>query len=180
MTNEELLVQLNAALVDARAAAANANAAAATANAAANQASAGSAAGVAGARTQSNVEQAAVTDAILKTISQQTESDINVPEAWQANVKRTYDLHQSSDFESANRNRVHFDQMIVQLQTHLADVNHLTLQALANNQNQSNLNNTLSIDRSWNINETDLAAKAAAIATDGIWAKMIAAGVAPK
>lgn len=56
MTNEELLVQLNAALVDVRAAVANANAAANTANAAANQASSGAAAGVAGARTQSNVE----------------------------------------------------------------------------------------------------------------------------
>jgi len=46
----------------------------------------------------------------------------------------------------------------------------LTVTNLANNQNQSNLNNTLSIDRAWNINETDLAAKSAAIITDAVLA----------
>jgi hypothetical protein len=180
MTNEELLVVINAAIADARAAAAAANVAAA----AANQASSGAAAGVAGARTQSNVEQAAVTDAMLKSISQQTESDINVPEAWQANVKRTYDVHQSVDIESMQRNRVHFDAMITQQATHLANLNQLTLQSLANNQNQSNLANTqainsqaLSIDRQWNINETDLSAKSAAVLTDAILSRV---AVAPK
>ena len=143
MTNEELLVLLNAAIADARAAATNANAAANTANAAANQNSAGSAAGVAGARTQSNVEDL------------QVGSDINVPEAWSANVKRTYDIHQSYDMESMQRNRLHFDAIVSEQTKHLSQVHALNLQSIANNQNQSNLNNTLSIDRSWNVNETD-------------------------
>lgn len=168
LTNDELVATLTQAIAAANAAASNANAAAATANAAANQASAGAASGVAGARTQSNAEQASFNDAMSKVIQQQVESDIDTPEAWKANVKRTYDVHQSMDSESFSRNRVHFDNMIVQLQTHLANVNQLTLQSLANNQNQSNLNNTLSIDRAWNINETDLSAKSAAVLTDAI------------
>jgi len=45
--------------------------------------------------------------------------------------------------------------MVSEQTKHLANLNQLTLQSLANNQNQSNLNNTLSIDRSWNVNETD-------------------------
>jgi len=173
MTDKELLVVLNAAIADARAAAAAAN----TAAASANQASAGSAAGVAGARTQSNVEQADVSKSALNVIADQVESDIDTPEAWKANVKRTYDVHQSADMESFSRNRVHFDGMVTQLQTHLANINQLTLQSLANNQNQSNLNNTLSIDRSWNINETDLSAKSAAVLTDAILSR---AAITPK
>jgi len=130
--------------------------------------------GVAGARTQSNVEQASMNDAILKSVSQNIDSDIGVTEAWSANVKRTYDIHQTFDTEVMVRNRTHFDTMITQLQTHIANLNQMTIQSLANNQNQSNLNNTLSIDRSWNINETDLAAKSAAIITDKVLAAMAA------
>ena len=182
MNDAELLAAVTKAVAEANAAAANANTAAASANAAANQASAGSSSGVAGARTQSNME--AAVDRAMSTVQQlqqaQVESDIDTPEAWKANVKRTYDVHQTYDMEVMVRNRTHFDALITQLQTHLANVNQMAIQALANNQNQSNLNNTLSIDRAWNINETDLAAKAAAIATDALWAKMIAAGVAPK
>ena len=174
MTDQDLLSATLEAIARANAAATNANVAAATANAAANQSSAGAAAGVAGARTQSNVEQASLNDAIMKTVTQNIDSDIGVTEAWSANVKRTYDLHQSADFEATGRNRVHFDTLITQLFTHLANVNQLTLQSIANNQNQSNMNNTLAIDRSWNINETDLAAKAAAALTDKILAAMAA------
>ena len=152
-TEIELLQELTDAIAKAEAAAANASAAATTANAAADQASAGSAAGVAGARTQSNAEQASVNDTIFKSVQQ--DSDIGIPEAWSANVKRTYDLHQTDDFEARMRNRVQFDAIISEQTKHLANLNQLTLQSLANNQNQSNLNNTLSIDRSWNVNETD-------------------------
>jgi len=176
MSNDELLAQLNNAIARAEASVVAANAAATTANAAAaaNQASAGSLGGVAGARTQSNVEQASMNDAILKSVSQNIDSDIGVTEAWSANVKRTYDIHQTFDTEVMVRNRTHFDTMITQLQTHIANLNQMTIQSLANNQNQSNLNNTLSIDRSWNINETDLAAKSAAIITDKVLAAMAA------
>jgi len=152
-TEIELLQELTDAIAKAEAAAVNASAAATTANAAADQASAGSAAGVAGARTQSNAEQASVNDTIFKSVQQ--DSDIGIPEAWSANVKRTYDLHQTDDFEARMRNRVQFDAIISEQTKHLANLNQLTLQSLANNQNQSNLNNTLSIDRSWNVNETD-------------------------
>lgn len=188
LSNEELVKMFTAAIAAANAAAANANAAAATANAAANQASSGAVAGVAGARTQSNVEaQSAVADAVKNTldvIQNQVDSDVDTTEAWKANIKRTYDVHQTMDVESANRNRVHFDSMITQMQTHLANLNQLTLQSLANNQNQSNLANTqaintqaLSIDREWNINETDLSAKSAAVLTDAILSKVV---VTPK
>lgn len=174
----QLLEQIRAATAAATAAAVNANAAANTANAAANQASSGAAAGVAGARTQSNVESAL--DRAMSTVQQlqqtQVESDIDTPEAWKANVKRTYDIHQTYDLEGMNRNRLHFDNAIIEYQTHVKNTNQLTLQALSNNQNQSNTGNGMLIDRTWNINETDLAAKAAAIATDAIWAKLIEAG----
>lgn len=143
MTSDELMVQLNAALVDARAAVANANAAANTANAAANQASSGAAAGVAGARSQSNVEANAA--------SQQFESDINVPEAWSANVKRTYDVHQSYDMESMQRNRVHFDSIISEQTKHLSQLHALSLITLKDAQVASKLGD----DRMWNVNETD-------------------------
>ena len=153
MNNDELLKRIEDAIASAKAEAANANAAATTANAAADQASAGAAAGVAGARTQSNKEVDSGTETVFKSVQQ--DSDIGIPEAWSANVKRTYDLHQTDDFEARMRNRIQFDAIISEQTKHLANLNQLTLQSLANNQNQSNLNNTLSIDRSWNVNETD-------------------------
>src|SRR5262245_60030084 len=162
-----LLRQISEAIAEAKVAAVAANAAAATAN----LASAG--AGATTARTQSNIESAI--DRAMSQVTSlqqaQVESDIDTPEAWKANVKRTYDVHQSHDMEVMQRNRVHFDTLVTQLQTHLANVNQLTLAALANNQNQSNLCNTLAIDRSWNINETDLSAKSAAALTDRILAE---------
>jgi hypothetical protein len=156
MTNEELLAVLNAAIADARAATVNANAAANTANAAANQASSGAAAGVTGARTQSNVEDI------------QVGSDINVPEAWSANVKRTYDVHQTHDMERARRNDLHFDAMISEQTKHLSQLNALSLITLKDAQVASKLGD----DRMWNINETDLAAKSAAVLTDAILAEL--------
>ena len=153
MNDDKLLKELQDAIATARAEAANANAAATTANAAADQASAGAAAGVAGARTQSNKEVDSGTETVFKSVQQ--DSDIGIPEAWSANVKRTYDVHQTYDVESQTQNRNHYNTLVTQLQTHLANVNQMSIQALANNQNQSNLNNTLSIDRSWNVNETD-------------------------
>jgi len=153
MNNDELLKRIEDAIASAKVEAANANAAATTANAAADQASAGAAAGVAGARTQSNKEVDSGTETVFKSVQQ--DSDIGIPEAWSANVKRTYDVHQSDDFEAKMRNRIQFDAIVSEQTKHLANLNQLTLQSLANNQNQSNLNNTLSIDRSWNVNETD-------------------------
>lgn len=150
-SQEELMSQLAMAIAKAEAAAASANAAAANASSA--QASTGAAGSTASARTQSNTEQASTNDTVFKSVQQ--DSDIGIPEAWSANVKRTYDLHQTDDFEARMRNRVQFDAIVSEQTKHLANLNQLTLQALANNQNQSNLNNTLSIDRSWNVNETD-------------------------
>lgn len=169
ITNEQLFEQLTKAVADAQAAAASANAAAANTSSA--QSSTGAAGSAVNARTQSNTEQASTNDTVFKSVNQ--DSDIGIPEAWSANVKRTYDVHQTYDMETQARNRTHFDTMITQMQTHVANLNQMSIQALANNQNQSNLNNTLSIDRAWNINETDLAAKAAAILTD----KVLAAAV---
>ena len=185
MTNEELLdavrKMVGDAMSQATAAVTNANAAintaanAATVAANAAQASAGAQAGVAGARTQSNIESAV--DRAMSTISQQVESDIDSPEAWKANLKRTYDIHQTDERESFSRNRLHFDNMLTQLQTHVANLNQMTIQSLANNQNQSNLGNLqaiahrdLATDREWNINETDLSAKSAAVLSDAILA----------
>ena len=165
-----VLEGLQDAIAKATAAATNANAAAASANAAANQASSGSVAGVAGARTQSNKEVDSGTETVFKSVQQ--DSDIGIPEAWSANVKRTYDLHQSDDFEAKMRNRIQFDSIISEQIKHLANLNQLTITNLANNQNQSNMNNTLGIDRAWNINETDLAAKSVAAITDAVLAKM--------
>lgn len=117
------------------------------------QSSTGADAAVGTARTKSNTEKDADTGAIFRDV--QRDSDINVQEAWSANVKRTYDMHQSVDFENAARNRQHFDAMVSQQIKHAANLDAMNLQAVANNQNQSNLNNTLGIDRAWNINETD-------------------------
>jgi len=179
LSDQEVLASITAAVAAANAAATNANTAAASANAAANQSSAGAAGGVAGARTQSNAEQASLNDAILKTVTQNVDSDIGVTEAWSSNVKRTYDIHQSYDHEVMVRNRTHFDNLVSEQLTHLADVHQLALQSLANNQNQSNTANNQMItlahvatDRIWNINETDLAAKSAAIITDMVLAEM--------
>ena len=163
-----LVESLKDAIAKATVAATNASAAATSANAAADQASSAALGGVAGARTQSNKEVDSGTEAIFKSVQQ--DSDIGIPEAWSANVKRTYDVHQTYDVESQVQNRQHYNTLVTQLQTHLANLNQLTVTNLANNQNQSNLNNTLSIDRAWNINETDLAAKSAAIITDAVLA----------
>ena len=149
MTKEELLKALTEATARAETAAAGANAAAA------NSAQASAGAGTAGARTQSNKETDAGKTADVGQIYENIDSDIGIPEAWSANVKRTYDVHQSYDHETDVQNRHHFNVLVNQLQTHLANVNQLALQSLANNQNQSNLNNTISIDRCWNVNETD-------------------------
>lgn len=169
MSSEKLLKELEEAIAKAEAAAASANAAAANASSA--QASTGAGGGTSNARTQSNSEQSSGTETVFKSVSQ--DSDIGVPEAWSANVKRTYDVHQTYDVETQVRNRNHYDTMVTEQQKHLANLNHMTLQALANNQNQSNLNNTLSIDRAWNINETDLAAKSVAILTDAVLAEIV-------
>jgi ribosomal protein L14E/L6E/L27E len=168
----EILDQVNAAIAEAKAAAASANSAAANANSA--QASTGAAGATVNARTQSNAEQASNTEAIFKTVQQ--DSDIGVPEAWSANVKRTYDVHQTYDLESQAQMRTHFNTMITQQQNHLSALNQMSLQAIANNQNQSNLNNLLGIDRAWNINETDLAAKSVAVITDAVLSEIAKRG----
>ena len=139
MTNEQLKEYLDDAIAQAIASASSA------------QASGG--AGTAGARTQSNKEADSGTEVSTKDI--QTDSDIGIEEAWSANVKRTYDVHQSYDNETLVQNRTHFNTMITQQQNHLAALNQMSLQAVANNQNQSNLNNLIGIDRTWNVNETD-------------------------
>lgn len=199
MTNEELVANLEAmqsamqsAVAEVRAAVANANAAAATANAAANQASAGAAASVTGARTESNREQAqaSATESVLKQISQQIESDVNdteaqriglatISRAWNANEKRTYDLHQTMDTESFSRNRLHFDHAITQYQTLVANLNHLTVTQMTNLQNQSNIQNLNGVesakigsDRMWNVNETDWAAVSMATFVNKVLAEM--------
>ena len=141
ITNQELFSKLQDAVARAEAAASSA------------QASSGAAGSAVNARTQSNTEQASTNDTVFKSVSQ--DSDVGIPEAWSANVKRTYDVHQTYDLESQVRNRTHFDTMVTQMQTHVANLNQMSIQALANNQNQSNLANTLSIDRAWNVNETD-------------------------
>ena len=143
----------------------------AKATSASAQASGGAAAGVTGARTVSNKEIDSGTESVFKTVQQ--DSDIGVPEAWSANVKRTYDVHQSYDMETQMQNRQHYNTLVTQLQSHLGNLNQLTITNLANNQNQSNLNNTLGIDRSWNLNETDLAAKSVAILTDAVLAEVL-------
>lgn len=132
MTNEEFLAALEKVVASAVAQVANANAAGSTSNTSANQNSAGSGAAVADSRTRSNIEDI------------QVGSDINVPEGWSSHA-----------LEATQKNRVHFDNMVSQQLTHVANLNHLTLQALSNNQNQSNLGNLLALDRSWNVNETD-------------------------
>lgn len=168
ITDVDLIEQIQSAIAKAEAAAASANAAAANASSA--QSSTGAAGGTTNARTQANTESDTGYKADVSQTYKNIDSDVNIVEAWSVNAKRTYDFHQTYDMESQTQNRTHFNTLITQLQTHLANVNQLTLQSLANNQNQSNLCNTLSIDRSWNINETDLAAKAAAILTDKVLA----------
>lgn len=130
-------------------------------------------------RTVSNDEQADNVDSALSLLQKQVDSDIDTPEAWKANVKRTYDIHQSEDLENARRNRVHFDNLVSTQLTHLANVNQLTVQALANNQNNANVANAqsiahrdIAIDRQWNVNATDLAEKSAAALTDLVLAKV--------
>ncbi len=145
MTKRELISKIEALLDDAYAVAQS--------DSSASNSSAGS--GAANARTQSNTEQASGTESVFKNVSQKTDSDINLEEAWGANVKRTYDVHQTYDFETQAQMRTHFNTMITQQQNHLAALNQMSLQAIANNQNQSNLNNLLGIDRAWNVNETD-------------------------
>jgi hypothetical protein len=166
--DSNLIVQIQDAIAAATAAATSANAAAANASSA--QASTAAAGSAVNARTQANTEQADKVATNLTDVTKNIDSDIGIPEAWSANVKRTYDVHQTYDQETQVQNRQHFNTLTNQLQTHLANLNQMTIQSLANNQNQSNLNNTLSIDRSWNINETDLAAKSAAAFTDAILA----------
>jgi len=138
------------------------------------QSSTAAGAGVAGARTHSNAEQDNKVVTGLTDVTKNIDSDIGIPEAWSANVKRTYDIHQSYDMESQTQNRTQYNVLQSQLQTHLANVNQLALQSLANNQNQSNLCNTLSIDRAWNVNETD----AFAVLLNGMVADAVKAAVA--
>ena len=184
MTNEELIAELgtlrkemSAAVAEVRASVANANAAAATANAAANQAAAGAAAGVAGARTQQNTE--ASVDRAMSLLQQQVDSDVDTPEAWKANIKRTYDIHQSLDLESASRNRLHFDHAITQYQSLVSNLNHLNVVQMTNLQNQANIQNSNAIesakigsDRMWNVNETDWAAVSMATFVNKVLAEM--------
>lgn len=156
MTNKELFDSLNDSI--------------ATAIARATSSQAGSGAGAANARTQSNKEADSAIAVDYK--DQQVDSDIGIEEAWSANVKRTYDVHQTYDLESQVQNRTHFNTMVTEQQKYLSQLNQMSLQAIANNQNQSNLNNLLGIDRAWNINETDLAAKSVAVLTDAVLAEI--------
>jgi len=151
MKDEQLFDKLTDAIAKAETAAASANAAAANASSA--QSSTGAAGGTASARTQSNKESDSENASVFKSVQQ--DSDIGIPEAWSANVKRTYDVHQTYDLEGQTQNRNHYNTLVTQLQTHLANVNQLSLQSIANNQNQSNVANGMLVDRAWNVNETD-------------------------
>ena len=91
-------------------------------------------------------------------------ADIGAEEAWSTNMKRTYDLHQSHDFETANMFR------------------NLALQCLQNSVETANMvakktveRGDLAVDRQWNIDEvSDLSAKSG-LQADAIATTLIAA-----
>lgn len=120
-----------------------------------NQSSTGADAAVGAARTKSNKEVDSGTETVFKSVAQ--DSDVNVQEGWSVFA-----------LESARRDREAHDLIVSQERKHKAEIDALTLQSIANNQNQSNLNNTLSIDRSWNLNETDAYSAIAATVTAAV------------
>jgi hypothetical protein len=104
------------------------------------QASSGADAAVGAARTKSNKEVDSGTESVFKTVAQ--DSDINAPESWQAFL-----------LEGAMRDRERYNSEMAQERKHKSNLDAMNLQSVANNQNQSNINNHIAIDRVWNINE---------------------------
>jgi hypothetical protein len=111
-----------------------------------------------------------VSDEGVKTgfVRAQVDSDVGIEEAWAANVKSTYDIHQTW-----------FNDVFGALQKQRAQLDHLTNQLFQNGINSGHLQHlgaitdqNLGTDRKMNINETDLAAKSAAVITDGIIAAL--------
>lgn len=152
---DSAVVALIAKLGDA--AAAVSTAAVALANAAsvgtsANQSTGGAGAGTAGAASN-----------LVGSGSQvQLDADIGTTEAYTHNLKRTVDLFQTIDVDGIHKNRQHFDNAIVEYQTHVKNVNSLNLNAIKDAQVASKIGD----DRMWNVNATDayetiLAAKVA-------------------
>ncbi len=143
-------------------------------------------AGVAHARSASNVEGRTVKDADRSTTTTQGstkhDSDINAEEAWAANLKRTYDLTQSWDFELARRSAAHFDAMMADTRSHIANVRKIELETLQNGSHGANLVNTqstahrdIATDRIWNVDEVATLTAKSGVQADAMIAALAAA-----
>ncbi len=119
------------------------------------------------------------TGSTFETNMTRENADINAEEAWSANLKRTYDLTQSWDFELARRSAAHFDAMMTDTRTHIANVRKVELETLQNGSHGANLVNTqstahrdIATDRTWNVDEV-----AQLVAKNGMQADAIAAAI---
>lgn len=119
------------------------------------------------------------------------QADIGVEEAhstavhdqtrsWNANVKRTYDVHQTHDLEGVGQRRQHFDRMVTHGLDHDNELRQLTVQAMQNAVETANMlskqavaHRDLAIDREWNIDEV-----AKLVAENTVFVNAIAAAVA--
>lgn len=77
-----------------------------------------------------------------------------------ANAKRTYDAYQGHHLEAVGRDRVHFDSLMTAEREHTAELRRLSLQALQNAIETSNMvgkqasrHSDVAIDRQWNVDE---------------------------
>lgn len=141
--------------------------------------SAANAANAQAASTTGTTTGRTVSDEGVKTgfVAEQVDSDIGETEAWAANMKRTYDIHQTDERESFNRSRAWFDDIMGSLQKRRAELDALTNQLFQAGINSGHLQHlgaitdqNLGTDRKMNINETDLAAKSAAVLSDAMLA----------
>lgn len=87
--------------------------------------------------------------------------------AWQVNRKRTYDAYQEPDLAGIRQNQRIFEQSAASLQSQLAAVNNITVQAL---QNAVKVSDKIHIDAANDVvSERAAARKVADMAADGMW-----------
>ena len=101
------------------------------------------------------------------------EKEQDFGDAWQANVKRTYDEYQEVSLESIKRNRSYVDKVV-------SDTQMLSVQCMQNAIETANLNGKqavrhadVAIDRQWNVDEQAWAV--ATILKDGTFKDAVAA-----
>lgn len=114
------------------------------------------------ARADATTEAATAGGHTHETVHETTkhDSDINLEEAWGANVKRTYDEHQTYDHDSRVRSRADWEDQRQMRMRHAEELHTVRMQLFQNAVETANMASKqalrdaeLASDRKWNVDE---------------------------